>query len=601
MRTHKRHPSSGRVFIQNIDPSICEEEIEKLFEMYGKITEPIRIYKGYSFVQYDNMDSAEQAVGKNNGISLGNRTIDVKLARTGSSPVKKLDFAKKSEEIHSSDHQISPPTPQIAQNITKILHSAAPKLTEKPRPPVRTFGPHSYIVRLWKILLYLCWIHVLFILPFKTGFFPFHNNFSFFVIDLASDSILFIHTMYMATRIQSTIHGELVTDYYELRRRYMSHEFVMDFITSFPLDTLFEIYLYLFVQQDLSYEIILTLFRIPKIFLFLRLLETMNKLAIKLSSYINSAYIRLFSQMLLIYMVTHWVGCAWVLLSHSFGFGHDEFVMGQDWEFESVLSKYEYSLFWGLRQMTGSDTGTGPPQNRVERVFGVIISLAGLTIYATIIGSLSTIVQNVTEEQNFVHNKIEALHNYLRRKKIPIQLRTRITSYMEYKLHREHDEQEKQMLDELPEKLKADLVFHINRNLIMKVPFLQNCSDKIMSELILKLKPTVFAPNEYIFHAGETGSTMYFICKGQVEISTAEGEAIVKLGSGSFIGEMELLNNTAKEMNVKSLTFCDTLELSREDLLDVAERYGGDFLRDIQETSEKRKTENRVRRLSMIR
>jgi hypothetical protein len=293
-------------------------------------------------------------------------------------------------------------------------------------------------------------------------------------------------------------------------------------------------------------------------------------------------------------MVTHWVGCAWVLYSHYYGFGSDEFVMSKEWEKRSLFAQYEYALFWGLRQMTGGDTGTGAPENRSERVFAVFISLAGLTVYASIISSLAAIVQHVTEEQNNIQDKLENLHNYLRRKQIPNNLRSRITKYMEYKLYHEQDNQEREVFDELPESLKADVILHMNKSLVAKVPFLTGCSEKIMHELILKLKPTVFAPNEYIFRATEVGHTMYFICKGQVEILSPEGDSIVTLGSGSFFGEMALLGNGLRSATVKSLTFCDTLQLSKEDLFAVAE-HNGSFYKELEETAEKRRKEESMK------
>jgi hypothetical protein len=457
---------------------------------------------------------------------------------------------------------------------------------------VNTYEPSSSVAQFWNMLVFFCWVHELFFVPFIAGFTPQADHSMYTIIDLLCDAVLASHALYMAPRIQKIIEGELVTDFNELFRYYMTSEFYVDVIGGFPLATLFEIYCFVYGTPRVAIELYLSLLRLSKLILFLRLLDTMNKTAVRLSTHVNSAYFRILTQVLLIYMVTHWVGCGWVFLTNYYGYGSDDFVMSAGWEIEKALKKYEYAMFWGLKQMTGGDTGTGAPETRVERFFSFFITLAGISIYASIISSLSDIVRNVNEEEDAVHAKIEMLNNYMRRKKVCRELRSRITSYMEYKLHRDHDEEEKRMLDELPEKLKAELILNMNRSLIMKVPFLARCSTSIMNELSLRLKPTHYAPNEYIFHAGEVSNIMYFICKGQVHISTATGVDVATLGTGCFVGEMELLDERPKEMNVKSLSFCDTLGLTKADLFEVAERFGGSFLTELRLTAQARQSEN---------
>lgn len=83
MSRNSRLPPSCRVFIGNIDPSVTTEEIEHIFENYGKIMEPVRMHKGYTFVQYDNTESAERAIRENKGLMLGGKPIDAQLAKGG--------------------------------------------------------------------------------------------------------------------------------------------------------------------------------------------------------------------------------------------------------------------------------------------------------------------------------------------------------------------------------------------------------------------------------------------------------------------------------------------------------------------------------------
>jgi len=57
---------------------------------YGDIKEEIRIHKGFSFVQYDNPKSAKEAIESENGRFMGNKRIDLSLAK-GTKAKRKLE------------------------------------------------------------------------------------------------------------------------------------------------------------------------------------------------------------------------------------------------------------------------------------------------------------------------------------------------------------------------------------------------------------------------------------------------------------------------------------------------------------------------------
>ncbi|KAL0479041.1 hypothetical protein AKO1_007944 [Acrasis kona] len=449
--------------------------------------------------------------------------------------------------------------------------------------------PNSPYTKAWKYMLCVSWIHVLFIVPFKTGFAPEYSNTPYEMFDFATDLILFLNTVYIQPRLARYYEGELITDYVELKKRYVAADFYLDVFCSLPLDTFVEVWAKM--QHTRENAVLLELFcmvaRMPKLLHFVRLVQAMNRTAVRLSSYLNPTYIHIFSQVLLIFMLTHWIGCAWSLMCIVQGYGSDDFVMGVEWAQEPLLIRYAYALFWGIGKMSGADTGTGSPQTHTQRVFVVFISLASITSYASIIGSLSSsILSMANQRDNIAQERIEKLHNYLRRKKVPIQLTKRVCEYMEYKIYHDQNEEESKILNDLPDSMKSEIILHTNKNLVAQVPFLRRASDKLLHELIIKLKQRVFAPNEYIFTCGEVGDKMFFVNKGQVEITTGGGNFIISLGAGSYIGEMALLGDGKRTASVRTVTFCDVLELSKEDLDNIVQKHAEvDFMKDIKRSS----------------
>lgn len=52
-----------------------------------------------------------------------------------------------------------------------------------------------------------------------------------------------------------------------------------------------------------------------------------------------------------------------------------------------------------------------------------------------------------------------------------------------------------------------------------KVTFFKKCSSVEQSFFIVNLKPVLFLPDDYIIREGEKGDSLYFINKGEVDIS----------------------------------------------------------------------------------
>lgn len=86
------------------------------------------------------------------------------------------------------------------------------------------------------------------------------------------------------------------------------------------------------------------------------------------------------------------------------------------------------------------------------------------------------------------------------------------------------------------------------------------------SKLFSGLKQKHFPRGHYIFHAGEDGSSMYFLSSGKVEIQTRKGQLVSILRSGDFFGEGSLLEHDRKRFTTaKCATPVDVIEIKRED------------------------------------
>lgn len=97
--------------------------------------------------------------------------------------------------------------------------------------------------------------------------------------------------------------------------------------------------------------------------------------------------------------------------------------------------------------------------------------------------------------------------------------------------------------------------------------------DAQLDTLVGRIRTEEFAAGAEILRQGERGDRLYCLVEGEVEVRR-DGRALVRLGPGETIGEMELIDMQPRSATVVALTPCllyglalrDILALQREDL-----------------------------------
>lgn len=80
----------------------------------------------------------------------------------------------------------------------------------------------------------------------------------------------------------------------------------------------------------------------------------------------------------------------------------------------------------------------------------------------------------------------------------------------------------------------------------------------------------VFADGEYVIRAGDTGTEMYVIQSGQVEVlrpSVGGATTLATLGPGDFFGEMSLLESLPRDADVRAMGTTTLIVINQGDLL----------------------------------
>mmetsp|Transcript_84988 Transcript_84988/g.134254 ORF Transcript_84988/g.134254 Transcript_84988/m.134254 type:complete len:483 (-) Transcript_84988:381-1829(-) len=108
----------------------------------------------------------------------------------------------------------------------------------------------------------------------------------------------------------------------------------------------------------------------------------------------------------------------------------------------------------------------------------------------------------------------------------------------------------------------------------------------------------LFVAGDVIVNEGDSGDTMYFIRRGEVEVCIGEQQTVVRtLGDGSIFGELSLLGVSQKRTaTVRATTFCDCRVMSHSRFKQILHGFPNEHSFFTQLAAERRDELRRARR-----
>ena len=126
----------------------------------------------------------------------------------------------------------------------------------------------------------------------------------------------------------------------------------------------------------------------------------------------------------------------------------------------------------------------------------------------------------------------------------------------------------KKKASEHPEQKEADVC-----KVLKEMPIFQDLSRRELAALFRLLHEREYKPEEVIFREEEPGMGMYIIEKGRVAIlSESRKLQLAEFGSGSFFGEMSLLDAEERSATAVAKEKCRIFGFFQPDLYGLLER-----------------------------
>ncbi|KAM4019386.1 cyclic nucleotide-gated channel alpha-2 [Anomaloglossus baeobatrachus] len=290
---------------------------------------------------------------------------------------------------------------------------------------------------------------------------------------------------------------------------------------------------------------------------------------------------RIFNLVLYILLIIHWNACIYYAISKAIGFGEDTWVYPNvtNPAYGYLTREYIYCLYWSTLTLTTIGE-TPPPVTDTEYLFVIFDFLVGVLIFATIVGNVGSMISNMNATRAEFQSKIDAIKHYMQFRKVSKDLEAKVIRWFDYLWTNKKTVDEREVLKNLPDKLRAEIAINVHLDTLKKVRIFQNCEAGLLVELVLKLRPQVFSPGDYICRKGDIGREMYIIKEGKLAVVGEDGiTQYAILTSGSCFGEISILNIEGSKMgnrrtaNIRSIGYSDLFCLSKDDLMEALIEY----------------------------
>ncbi|KAA0713014.1 Cyclic nucleotide-gated channel cone photoreceptor subunit alpha CNG channel 1 [Triplophysa tibetana] len=445
------------------------------------------------------------------------------------------------------------------------------KKKDAPPPPkeVWIMDPASDKYYRWLTIIAAPVFYNLIMLVTRACFNELQNSYTilWIILDYTSDVIYYMDT-FVRSRTGFLEQGLLVKDGKKLRDHYKTiPQFKYDMISMIPTDLI--MLKVGFNNPELRFN---RLFKMARLFEFFDRTETRTNFP---------NMFRISNLVLYIIIIIHWNACIFFAISKTIGFGTDTWVYPNisHPEYGRLARKYIYCLYWSTLTLTTIGE-TPPPVKDFEYLFVVADFLIGVLIFATIVGNVGAMISNMNASRAEFQAKIDSIKQYMQFRKVSKDLEARVIKWFDYLWTEKKTCDEKEVLKNLPDKLKAEIAINVHLDTLKKVRIFQDCEAGLLIELVLKLQPQVFSPGDYICKKGDIGREMYIIKEGKLAVVADDGVTqFVVLSDGAYFGEISILGikgskaGNRRTANIRSVGYSDLFALSKDDLMEAMTEY----------------------------
>ncbi|KAI4336122.1 hypothetical protein L6164_014690 [Bauhinia variegata] len=173
------------------------------------------------------------------------------------------------------------------------------------------------------------------------------------------------------------------------------------------------------------------------------------------------------------------------------------------------IQKYFYCLWWGLKNLSSYGQNITTSTFFGETLFCSFICLAGLVLFAHLIGNMQNYLQSSTVRLEEWRVKQRDTEEWMRHRQLPPDLQQRVRQFLRYKWLATKGVDEESILRSLPLDLRRQIQRHLCLALVRRVPFFGQMDDQLLDAICERLVSSLNTKDTYYSHQWRTWGACY--------------------------------------------------------------------------------------------
>ena len=401
------------------------------------------------------------------------------------------------------------------------------------------------------------------------------------VSDFCIDFLFFVDLVVNFLSIRVNRDGSHQADPKAIAVAYLKSWFIVDFISCLPFSLLD------MLGSDSSaktsrYNNLLRLARLPRLYKLFRIARVIKAFdhnhtegmldRVQDFFQINSRLLKLVKFLLTASICVHLSACVWYFAAKISDLGPDTWVVRCGFANEDPWTVYLAAVYWSITTCVTVGYGDINAFTQLEMTIAIVWMVIGVGFYSFTIGSLSSFLTSIDTRESVLASKMAAIHEFAKETGISRNAKVKIRDavrYSTYKLGNVWSDKHS-LFRELPKQLQYEVAMSMFSGIAKNFPFFLNKDAAFVVYVMPLFKPLRLHDSEVLYREGEYADEVFFILQGRVNFVLPRTEVVYKsFLRGSYIGEVEVLQETTRKNTALCFGDCEFLVLHRRDLKDI--------------------------------